>query len=562
MSRAKRDPVELRRQAEERLARSRLPPRRDKDDAHRLVHELRVHQIELELQNEELRASRVELEAALSSYTQLFDYAPVGYFVVLGDGTIRKVNIAGARLLGLDRSLLVGTQLGRHIAAKDQDLFHHLLAATLAMRQKDAAGESCEVTLRHEGAEPCYVRVTASELSTGNTGEVTALLAVEDMTASRRAEQAMREESRHKDEFLAALSHELRNPLGPLQNGLYLLEHTPAGSERARHALAVMDRQLAHLTHIVEDLLDVTRIARGKVHLARRPVELGELVRRTLDDHRAAFDVRGIALEARQAAEPCWVDGDPTRLVQVLGNLLGNAEKFTGRGGRVEVALRDEGAWVALAVKDTGVGIEPEVRGRLFEPFSQGPQALDRTGGGLGLGLAMVKGLIEMHGGSVDISSEGKGHGAEFTVRLPLIAAPRVSSPVAAPRRERHHRVLIIEDSEDAATSLKEVLELSGHDVQIALDGPTGLALAHEQRPEVVICDIGLSGIDGYQVARALRMDRAVRGAYLIALTGYARPDDARRAAKAGFDRHLGKPPPIERLEEMLAEAPVLDAGA
>ena len=300
----------------------------------------------------------------------------------------------------------------------------------------------------------------------------------------------------------------------------------------------------------------MTRIARGKVQLIRGPLDLAELVRRTLEDHRSGFEARGIALLSAIERDALWVDGDPTRLVQVLGNLLGNAQEFTGRGGQVQVSLQRDRELAALSVSDTGVGLEPEVRAHLFEPFSQGRQPLDRGRGGLGLGLAMVKGLVELHGGTVAASSDGPGSGTRFTVKLPVVAAPRRARAGDAPRRAARLRVLVIEDNEDAASSLKQVLELSGHEVEVALDGPSGLALARAHRPEIIICDIGLPGMNGYEVARALRADPASRSAFLIALTGYARPDDARRAAEAGFDRHMGKPPPLEKLEVMLAEIP------
>jgi two-component system CheB/CheR fusion protein len=559
----KHDSAELRQRAEERLRRTRADgPRGAGSEDLRLAHELRVHQIELELQNEELRSSRAELEAALDRYTQLFDFAPVAYVLVAPDGRIRSANFAAARMLGKERGRLAGVRLSALLAPEDADCLHRLMSTAAAGSGREDAPESCEVKLERGQAGPGDardVRITASELA--GTAGPGVLLAIEDVTARRRAEQALRDESHHKDEFLATLSHELRNPLGPIRNGLYLLERLPPGCEQSQRAMGVVERQLGHLTRIVEDLLDVTRIARGKIRLARGPVELAELVRRTMDDHRGGFEERGVGLQGRLDGGPYWVDGDPTRLVQILGNLLGNAEKFTGRGGRVEVDLRREGAAVALAVRDDGIGIAPEVRDRLFEPFSQGPQALDRTRGGLGLGLSMVKGLVELHGGTIALASGGHGKGAEFTVRLPAILAPKAAQGETASHPAAHHSVLVIEDNDDAATSLKQVLELCGHDVRVAPDGPTGLALAHEQRPEIVICDIGLPGMDGYEVARALRADAAARDAFLIALTGYARPDDARRAAEAGFDRHLGKPPPLDKLETLLAEIPSRDGG-
>jgi two-component system CheB/CheR fusion protein len=370
--------------------------------------------------------------------------------------------------------------------------------------------------------------------------------------ALREAEQALRDESRHRDEFLAALSHELRNPLAPIRNGLGLLARAVPGSEQALRALRVVERQVAHLSRIVDDLLDVTRLARGKVQLRREPVELGELVQRTVEDHRATFDRAGVGLEARLPRDACWVEVDATRVAQVVGNLLGNAAKFTAPGGQAQVTVRREGGSVAVAVRDTGVGIAPEVQAHLFEPFAQAPQSIARTRGGLGLGLATVKALVELHGGAVALASAGPGCGSEFTVRLPLSAAPAERRGAPAAGEALRRRVLVVDDNEDAACTLKEILELSGHDVRMARDGPGGVALAHAFAPEVVVCDIGLPGMDGYAVARALRADPITRGAYLVALTGYALPEDQRRAAEAGFDRHLSKPLPVDELERAL----------
>ncbi|MBI5543503.1 MAG: response regulator, partial [Deltaproteobacteria bacterium] len=334
-----------------------------------------------------------------------------------------------------------------------------------------------------------------------------------------------------------------------------VLERAAVGGEQARRAQAVIERQVSHLTRIVDDLLDVTRIARGKVQLRRELLELGELVRRTIDDHRPGFELGGVELTARFESELFWVNVDPTRLIQVLGNLLGNAAKFTSRGGKVEVSLRREGQTVAVSVRDSGVGISPEVRRYLFEPFSQAPQTLDRTRGGLGLGLAMVKGLVELHGGMVEAASVGLGHGSEFTIRLPLEEAPERAAAADEKRSCRRRRVLVIEDNVDSAESLRDALELDGHQVQVSYDGPTGLAQAREFYPDIVLCDIGLPGMDGYEVARAMRRDEVLKGSYLVALSGYALPEDLQRAAEAGFDRHVSKPPSIEMLEQLLTES-------
>jgi PAS domain S-box-containing protein len=383
-------------------------------------------------------------------------------------------------------------------------------------------------------------------------GIVGAVVVFADVTERVRAEQVLRETDRRKDEFLAVLSHELRNPLAPIHSSLHVLELAPAGSDVAGRAMAVIRRQATHLTRLVEDLLDVTRIARGKVRLQRQPVDLAELVRRTADDYRATFQAAGVALEVRTPGAALHTDGDPTRLAQLVGNLLGNAVKFTPRGGAAEVSLREEQGAAVLRVRDDGVGMELEVLGQLFRPFSQVRQTLDRSRGGLGLGLALVKGLAELHGGSVAATSDGLGLGSEFSVWLPLQARAGEGEGHPPRRRAPHRRILVIDDNDDLTASLRDVLELGRHEVAVACDGPAGIALARKLRPEVVLCDIGLPGMDGYAVARALRAEAALEGALLVALSGYALPADVARAGEAGFDLHVAKPLTPEKLEELL----------
>jgi signal transduction histidine kinase/ActR/RegA family two-component response regulator len=370
----------------------------------------------------------------------------------------------------------------------------------------------------------------------------------------RRTEESLRDADRNKNEFLAVLSHELRNPLAPIQNSLHILERAAPGSSQAQRAHAVVARQVRHLTRLVEDLLDVTRISNGKVRLQRTRVELARLVRQAAEDNAALFADRGVELRVEVAAEPT-VEGDPARLAQILGNLLQNAAKFTPSGGRVLLALEAAGKAARLRVRDTGAGLAPDTLGRLFQPFMQADVTLARTDGGLGLGLALVKGLVELHGGTVRARSEGPGKGAEFVIELPrsdgVTTAPAVAA--AAPRRRR--RVLVIEDNVDAAESLRDALSLEGHDVEVAFLGVDGIERARAWGPDVVLCDIGLPDVAGHEVARALRGDPALRGTFLVALTGYALPDDQKRAREAGFDEHLAKPPTMGRLAELLAAA-------
>jgi PAS domain S-box-containing protein len=376
---------------------------------------------------------------------------------------------------------------------------------------------------------------------------------IQDISERKRMEDALAEAGRHKDDFLAVLSHELRNPLAPIRNSLYVLEHAELGGEQSRRMRAIIERQVSHLTGLVDDLLDLTRISRGKIHLRKERFELGDLVRRTMEDHRSIFSANGILLEGGTASKPLWTNADPRRIAQIIGNLLTNAAKFTPRGGRVEVDIEEDDHFAVLQVCDTGVGITCEMIDRLFEPFMQADRTLDRAGGGLGIGLALVKGLTELHGGSVTVASEGQGRGSLFAVRLPLEIAPDKAAGEEAKRERRPRRVLIIEDHRDAADSLREALELNGHEVLVTYDGQSGIAWARKFRPDFLICDIGLPGMDGYEVAQAFRSDDALRHVHLVALSGYALPEDLQRAQDAGFEQHVAKPPCLEEIEDILA---------
>jgi PAS domain S-box-containing protein len=375
-----------------------------------------------------------------------------------------------------------------------------------------------------------------------------------DITDRKCAEEALREEDRRKAEFLGVLSHELRNPLAPIRNSIYLLERSAPGTDQATHAREVIRRQAEQLTRLVDDLLDVTRISRGKIVLQRTRVDLRDIVRKTTDDLRSLFAHADVSLHVDSDFGPVWIAVDAARLTQVLGNLLQNAVKFTPAGGSVTVIAAARGDQAELCVRDDGIGMEPGTIQHMFEPFAQAETALARTKGGLGLGLPLVKGLVELHGGAVEARSGGIGHGSEFLVRLPLAEiraeAPR-EHPAAAEARPRE--VLVIEDNLDAGETLAEILRLQGHHVRVARDGRSGLHLARERPPEVVLCDIGLPDIDGYEVAREVRGDDALRATRLVALSGYAQSEDRQRARDAGFDAHIAKPPDIDELTAVLA---------
>lgn len=370
-----------------------------------------------------------------------------------------------------------------------------------------------------------------------------------------RLYREVREADRHKNEFLAMLAHELRNPLAPVRNAAHLLRRYDARVPAARRAREVIERQVQHMTRLVDDLLDVSRITRGKIVLRKEQVDVASVVERAVEDTRPAFQECRHELVVSLPDEPVWLEADPTRLEQVLINLLSNAAKYTEPGGRVELEARRLGDEAIVCVRDTGMGISADMLPHVFELFTQSERALDRSQGGLGIGLTLVKSLVEMHGGSIRAASAGSGQGSTFTISLPVaLAAPQPAPPetgAAAPARPR--RVLLVDDNADALETLGMLIEAWGHEVHIAADGSAALAAAREFRPDVVLLDIGLPRMDGYEVARQLRREPGMDEALLAALTGYGQEQDRRRSQEAGFDLHLVKPVNPSTLERVLA---------
>jgi two-component system CheB/CheR fusion protein len=507
------------------------------------------------------RQAEGALEQAHAELEQIFETAGDGVWVLACDGKILRVNATRARRIGRLSGELVGKICREVSPCCDCDS----QVCPLTSIAEGANRVESEVSRNYpEGGRDEFV--VSTPLRTKDATLLGVVQVFHDITERKRAEQALRqsetelrESDRRKSEFMAMLSHELRNPLAPIRNSLYVLERAAPGSEQASRANAVINRQVEHLTGLVDDLLDITRISRGKIRLERRRVELNDLVRRTVDDHRSLFEENGVRLDCKLGPEPLFVNADPTRLAQVVGNLLGNAAKFAGHGGLAQVSVSTEPGTrrATILVADSGAGMTEETLARLFEPFMQGEATLDRSKGGLGLGLALARELVRLHGGEIRAHSDGAGRGAEFTVSLPQAENEESpGEPAAANRIATGRRVLIIEDNVDAATSLREVLELDSHQVAVAHDGPAGLAMASTFHPEVVFCDIGLPGMSGYDVARAFRADEALKRTFLVALSGYALPEDLQHAAEAGFERHLAKPLGLQALQDLLSSLP------
>ncbi|HWP20600.1 MAG TPA: response regulator [Burkholderiaceae bacterium] len=379
-----------------------------------------------------------------------------------------------------------------------------------------------------------------------------------EIVERRQAEERLQESNRRKDEFLAMLSHELRNPLAPIRNALEVVRRVAPPDQRIAWAGEVMDRQVKHLTRLVEELLDVARINQGKIVLNKERLELASVVQQAIETARPLIDARRHTLEVQLPARPVWLQGDMARLTQIIANLLNNAAKYTEEGGRIELSASACDGQAEIRVRDNGIGIEPALMPRIFELFEQGERSLDRSQGGLGVGLTLVQRLVEMHQGRVEAWSAGRGAGAEFRVFLPCLnAVQEAEGEAEAPGLTAGRaglRVLIVDDNLDAAESVAVMLSLDGHEVKTVGDGPQAVACAPVFLPEVVLLDIGLPGLDGYEVARLLRAMPELRSCLLVALTGYGQAEDRELARAAGFDAHLVKPASPQEISRLIDE--------
>jgi two-component system CheB/CheR fusion protein len=503
-----------------------------------------------------------QLNRALEQQARLVSIVESSQDAIVGrsfDGTILTWNAAAERMFGFSAEEAIGNPLDLIVPPEE-------VARVREMHWRVQRGETVapyEAVRATRSGKRIAVSIAMSALRNAS-GELIGLSAIfRDISELKRAQAKLEQEGREKDRFLAVLSHELRNPLAPLRTSLEVLRRGVPAAEHGQ-ALAVMDRQLGHLTALVDQLLDAARLSSGKIVLDWTDLDIVALVRTVLEDHAALFADAGLRLAVSLPDRPLFVGGDRLRLAQALGNLLTNAAKFTPREGTVRVRVDEDasGHSVLLNVADTGIGIEPGNEEQLFKPFAQATTSTTRRQSGLGLGLAVVRGLVESHGGKVEARSEGPGKGASFTITLPRIqGGPRA---LAAAGDEPGYngtsiprRVLVVEDNPDAAYSLKRLLEIWGHDVAAAVDGKRALELARELRPEVVLCDLQLpGGMDGFAVARALRADTGLGRPMLVALTGLGQPGDRERSLAAGFDRHIAKPADTDELRRLIDEFP------
>jgi signal transduction histidine kinase/ActR/RegA family two-component response regulator len=498
---------------------------------------------------------------AVEEMQTLLQTLPIAVFIAHDvDGVHITGNRAASELLRQPG----GTNLSLHAVALDDEPSFRvcrdgrpLPAAELPLHRA-ARGEAIrgeEVEVRFADGSLVHGVISAMPLFDANGRPRGAIAALMDVSTSKRTELALREADRRKDEFLAILAHELRNPLAPIRNSLHILRLSSRQDPSVSAAVSeMMERQVDHMVRLVDDLLEVSRITRGKIELRREPVEIAAVLRVAVETARPLMDAAGHELAISLPPEPLTVNGDRVRLAQVFSNLLNNAAKYTDRGGHVHLVCKRDGDAVTVAVRDDGRGIPDELLPRVFDLFMQVDRGADRAQGGLGIGLTLVRSLVEMHGGRVHARSGGPGLGSEFVVRLPLcadplpaFADPRTQLPEATGRQ-----VLVVDDNRDAAESLAMLLRLLGMDVRVAYSGAEALAVLGHYEPEVVLLDIGMPGMDGHEVARRIREEPRFRGTTLIALTGWGQEEDRVRSRTAGFDHHLVKPADVTTLHALL----------
>jgi two-component system CheB/CheR fusion protein len=505
-----------------------------------------------------------ELNQALEQHARLASIVESSQDAIVGrtfHGTILTWNAGAERMFGFSESEAVG----RHVS---------LIVPPEGLEQVQRVHEQLErgeavppfeaVSLTRDGR---HVNVSAavSLLKDAGGRVLGASLIFRDITELKRAQEALRREIHGRDRFLALLSHELRNPLAPLRTALEILRLRPTEQEHVERSLKVMDRQLLHLTALVDQLMDAARVSSDKIVLEREDLDLVALVKTVVEDHGKLFTDAGLEVEVSLPSQPLYMRGDRVRISQAVGNVLGNAAKFTAAGGTVSVAAHAEpdGRTATVTVKDTGIGVESGMLDQLFRPFVQAASRVGRPGEGLGLGLSLVRGLVQSHGGTVEARSAGPDKGAEFSIHLPLLGEAvrgREDARAEGSRREAEaipRRILLVEDNADASETLRRLLTISGHDVETVESGEAAIERARVARPEVVLCDLGLPGdVDGLAVAREIRADPALGSPYLIALTGFGQAEDRERARAAGFDQHLTKPADLDALRRLLNELP------
>ena len=502
------------------------------------------------------KQAQVAVQTSEVRYRRLFETARDG-ILILDANTLKIIdaNPFMTEMLGYSRDEFLGKELWEIGLFGDKQASQ---AAYEELREKGYIRYD-HLPLQTKGGKKAEVEFVSNVYQVDH--RPIAQCNIRDVSDRSRLERKMQEQAealadlhRRKDEFLAMLSHELRNPLAPIANAVQLLRLQRDESELQQRARTIIERQLGQLVHLVDDLLEVSRISTGRIHLQREQLNMSAIVERGVGTARPLIEQRQHTLDVRLPTSPIWIDGDATRLEQVVVNLLNNAAKYTDEGGNIWLSLQQDGTEAVLQVRDSGVGIAPDLMPRIFTLFTQAERSLARSQGGLGIGLALVQRLVEMHGGRVEVSST-LGKGSQFVVRLPLVPAAAANTPTppkAANPTGPSLRMLVVDDNVDETESLAMLMRELGHDVRTAHDGPTALEAALDHRPHVVLLDIGLPGLDGYEVAKRMRQQPILQNAVFVAMTGYGRESDRQRAQEAGFDHHLVKPARFEQMQKIL----------
>lgn len=509
----------------------------------------------------ERRIAEEALRESEARYRRLVELSP-GIVFAHRDGRVLYANPACVRFFGARD---VQEVLGRAPLDFVHPDYRDLVRARIKQASEShAPNPPREMKWLTFGGEARDVEVVAASIPW--EGGRALMVIAHDITERKRAEEELRSADRRKDEFLATLAHELRNPLAPIRTGAEIVRLHGGGSTRLNWAADLINRQVGHLSHLVDDLLDLSRVTQGRLLLTLEQVDLRDIVWQAVEMNRAALGAKGHALTVEVPEQSFFLRGDVLRLIQVVSNLLSNAIKYSGNHSTIHVAAVREGEQAVLRVRDTGVGIKRELLPHIFNLFVQGERTLERAEGGLGIGLTLVKAIVEMHGGEVAAKSDGPGKGAEFTVRLPLLPPAQIHRAESKPQpsygpSRNPRRVLLVDDNRDAVETLGYLLEQLGHEVRSATDGHEALALAREFHPEVAILDLGLPGLTGFELAQALRRDTALGAVLLVALTGYGQEIDQEKSRAAGFDFHLLKPVGLRELASIL-DGPRPEKGA
>jgi PAS domain S-box-containing protein len=498
-----------------------------------------------------LRREAEEARSRLAAIVEASEDAIIGRSL---DGTVTSWNAGAERLYGYSAAEVRGQSLAALVPAERANEL-----PTLIERVKKGERVSAYETVRRcKDGSTVDVAISVTPIRDAADRVVGAATIGRDITDRKRAEQALQQADQRKDEFLAMLAHELRNPLAPITNAVQVMKLRGVTDPQVEWSRAVVERQVRQLSRLVDDLLDVSRIREGKITLRIERLDLATIVNRAVETTRPLIEERRHSLQLLLPSAPICLEADPARLEQILANLLNNSAKYTEPGGHIWLSAEQIKEAIEIRVRDSGIGIAAEMLPRIFDMFVQAEHGVTRSSSGLGIGLSLVRRLVEMHGGSITAYSAGIGQGSEFVLRLPALkCAPEASavgsSLSSAALTQSPRRLLVVDDNQDAAESLAAFLRLRQHGVEVAFDGPSALEAAERFRPEAIILDLGMPGMDGYEVARRLRREPTLKNTVLVALSGWGQENDRRRSLEAGFDFHLVKPVELKNLEALLA---------